>query len=86
MDCLSQRIMLNNDKKFTQRLATTLLLVTLIVLMFLLSSRTSDSAEAFAIEYDKTQVLSEINECGKGQLPLSALCQNLDSQVEGRPQ
>ena len=71
MDCLSHRV------------TTTLLLVTLIVLMFPLPSTTSDSAEAFAIEYDKTQVLSEINECGNGQLPLSVLCQNLDSEVQG---
>jgi hypothetical protein len=72
-----------DDKKFTQSLTITLLLVTLIVPMSLHSSGTSGFEEALAIEYDKTQVTSEINECGNGQFPLSVLCQNSDSEVQG---
>ncbi len=72
-----------DDKKFTQSLTITLLLVTLIVPMSLHSSGTSGFEEALAIEYDKTQVTSEINECGNGEFPLSVLCQNSDSEVQG---
>ena len=73
-----------DDKKFTQSLTITLLLVTLIVPKSLHSSGTSGFEEALAIEYDKTQVTSEINECGNGQFPLSVLCQNSDSEDEMR--
>lgn len=51
--------------------------------MSLYSSMTSGSEKAFAVEYDKTQVTSEINDCGNGQFPLSVLCQNLDAEVQG---
>jgi hypothetical protein len=71
------------DKKFTQSLTTTLLLVTLMVPMSLYSSITSGSEKAFAVEYDKSQVSSEINDCGNGQFPLSVLCQNLNAEVQG---
>ena len=61
-----------------------LLFVTLIVPMSFHSSGTSGFfEEAVAREYDKTQITSEINECGNGQLPLSVLCQNLDAEVQG---
>ena len=74
---------MNNDKKYTQNLTLTLLFVTLLVPVSLHSSGTSVFEEGAAREYDKTQIGSEINECGNGQLPLSILCQNLKSEVQG---
>ncbi|MGH9926932.1 MAG: hypothetical protein ACRD5B_16310 [Nitrososphaeraceae archaeon] len=37
---------------------------------------------AFATKYT-SQAISQVNECGNGELPLNVLCQNIDSQVQG---
>lgn len=60
-----------------------MLLIALIVPASLHSSVISSSEEAFALKYDKTQVTSVLNGCGNGEFPLSVLCQNLDSEVQG---
>jgi hypothetical protein len=40
---------------------------------------TADSAFA----YEKSQAISQVNECGNGELPLNIGCQNIDLQVQG---
>lgn len=60
-----------------------MLLIALIVPASLHSSVISSFEEAFALKYDKTQVTSVLNGCGNGEFPLSVLCQNLDSEVQG---
>ena len=35
-------------------------------------------------KYGKTQVTSQVNECGNGVLPMNVLCQNIGSQVQGK--
>ena len=40
---------------------------------------TADSAFA----YEKSQAISQANECGNGELALNVGCQNIDSQVQG---
>jgi hypothetical protein len=36
-----------------------------------------------AFAYEKSQAISQVNECGNGELPLNIGCQNIDSQVQG---
>ena len=38
---------------------------------------------AFATKYSKSQAVSQVNECGNGELPLNVFCQNIGSQVQG---
>jgi len=40
---------------------------------------TADSAFA----YEKSQAISQVNECGNGELALNIGCQNIDSQIQG---
>ena len=40
---------------------------------------TADSAFA----YEKSQAISQANECGNGELALNIGCQNIDSQIQG---
>jgi hypothetical protein len=40
---------------------------------------TADSAFA----YERSQAISQVNECGNGELALNIGCQNIDSQVQG---
>ena len=38
---------------------------------------------AFAGGYEKSQVISQINECGNYWFPVNIICSNLNSQVQG---
>jgi hypothetical protein len=40
---------------------------------------TTDSAFA----YEKSQAVSQVNDCGNGELPLNIGCQNTASQIQG---
>jgi hypothetical protein len=40
---------------------------------------TADSAFA----YERNQAISQVNECGNGELPLNVGCQNVQSQIQG---
>jgi hypothetical protein len=33
--------------------------------------------------YEKSQAVSQINDCGNGELPLNVWCQNTTSQIQG---
>jgi hypothetical protein len=37
----------------------------------------------FADSYEKTQTISQINECGNYWFPVNIICSNLSSQVQG---
>jgi hypothetical protein len=37
----------------------------------------------FASNYEKSQVISQTNECGNYWFPLNVLCSNVSSQVQG---
>jgi hypothetical protein len=37
----------------------------------------------FASSYEKSQVISQTNECGNYWFPLNVLCSNVSSQVQG---
>lgn len=36
-----------------------------------------------AFAYEKNQAISQVNECGNGELPLNVGCQNTASQIQG---
>ncbi len=36
-----------------------------------------------ALAYEKSQAISQVNECGNGELPFNVGCQNVGSQVQG---
>ena len=38
---------------------------------------------AFADDYEKSQVISQINECGNYWFPVNIICSNLNSQIQG---
>ena len=44
---------------------------------------TTDNALAGKKKYGKSQVASQVNECGNGVLPENIFCQNLLSQIQG---
>ena len=37
----------------------------------------------FASSYEKSQIISQTNECGNYWFPLNVLCSNVSSQVQG---
>ena len=44
---------------------------------------TVSSTPVFAGGYEKSQVISQINECGNYWFPVNIICSNLNSQVQG---
>ena len=52
--------------------------LTLIVAVSFISSHA-----AFAGGYEKSQVISQVNECGNYWFPVNIICSNLNSQVQG---
>jgi hypothetical protein len=38
---------------------------------------------ALATKYSKSQAISQVNECGNGELPENVFCQNIGSQIQG---
>lgn len=43
----------------------------------------TDSAFARKKKYEKSQAVSQVNDCGNGKLPLNVGCQNTASQIQG---
>jgi len=41
------------------------------------------SSPVFAGGYEKSQVISQINECGNYWFPVNIICSNLNSQAQG---
>jgi hypothetical protein len=44
---------------------------------------TVSSHPVFASGYEKSQVISQINECGNYWFPVNIICSNLNSQAQG---
>ena len=44
---------------------------------------TISSHPVFAGDYEKSQVISQTNECGNYWFPVNIICSNLNSQVQG---
>ena len=44
---------------------------------------TVSSSPVFAGGYEKSQVISQINECGNYWFPVNIICSNLNSQIQG---
>ena len=51
----------------------------LLVIAMLLSS----THQVFAGGYEKSQVISQVNECGNYWFPVNIICSNLNSQAQG---
>jgi hypothetical protein len=56
--------------------------VTLLVLLIMVVSFRSTSL-ALAGSYEKSQVISQTNECGNYWFPVNVICSNLNSQAQG---
>jgi hypothetical protein len=56
--------------------------VTLLVLLIMIISLRSPSL-ALADSYEKSQVISQTNECGNYWFPVNVICSNLNSQAQG---
>jgi hypothetical protein len=52
--------------------------LTLIVTISFISTHT-----VFAGGYEKSQIISQVNECGNYWFPVNIICSNLNSQVQG---
>jgi hypothetical protein len=50
-----------------------------LAVMMIGVTATTDSAFA----YEKSQAVSQVNDCGNGKLPLNIGCQNTASQIQG---
>jgi hypothetical protein len=44
---------------------------------------TVSSAPVFVGGYEKSQIISQINECGNYWFPVNIICSNLNSQIQG---
>ena len=42
-----------------------------------------DTHIAFANLYEKSQVISQVNECGSYWFPINVVCSNINSQIQG---
>jgi hypothetical protein len=61
-------------------------LVVVAVLAAMLVAATAlatDSAFAKKKSYTKSQAVSQVNDCGNGEVPIDVFCQNLASQIQG---
>ena len=38
---------------------------------------------ALASDYEKSQIMSQVNECGNYWFPVNIICSNLNSQIQG---
>jgi hypothetical protein len=55
--------------------------VALAVMLVAATAAFATTGSAFA--YEKSQAVSQINDCGNGELPLNVWCQNTASQIQG---
>ena len=56
-----------------------MVIVAAVVVMMIGVTATTNSAFA----YEKSQAVSQVNDCGNGELPLNIGCQNTASQIQG---
>ena len=53
------------------------------IVMFVILVVTVSSHPVFAVGYEKSQIISQTNECGNYWFPVNIICSNLNSQVQG---
>jgi uncharacterized OB-fold protein len=58
-------------------------LVTITAFIFLIATSIVDTHIVFASSYEKSQTISQTNDCGNYWFPLNVLCSNVGSQVHG---
>jgi hypothetical protein len=52
----------------------------IVILMATMSS--TSTHQVFAADYEKSQAISQVNECGNYWFPINIICSNLNSQVQ----
>jgi hypothetical protein len=57
--------------------------VTIAAFIFLITVSNVGTHIAFASSYEKSQTISQTNDCGNYWFPLNILCSNVGSQVQG---
>ena len=57
--------------------------LTIVVFILLITASIVGTHMVFASSYEKSQTISQINECGNYWFPLNVLCSNVGSQVKG---
>jgi hypothetical protein len=58
-----------------------LAVVAALAIMLVAATALATTDSAFA--YEKSQAVSQVNDCGNGELPLNVGCQNTASQIQG---
>ena len=58
-------------------------LVTIAAFISLVGASIVGTPIVYASSYEKSQTISQINDCGNYWFPLNVLCSNVGSQVEG---
>ena len=51
--------------------------------MLVAATALATTGNAFATYKSKSQAVSQVNDCGNGELPLNVGCQNTASQIQG---
>ncbi len=67
---------------------TKYLVVVAAMAIMLIGATALATEDAFADKkkkggYEKSQAVSQVNDCGNGELPLNVWCQNTASQIQG---
>ncbi len=52
------------------------------IAVMLIGATALATEDAFA-KYGKSQAITQVNECGNGDMPMYIGCQNIDSQIQG---
>jgi hypothetical protein len=56
---------------------------TVLVAILVATVSFMDMHIAFANLYEKSQVISQVNECGSYWFPINVVCSNINSQIQG---
>jgi hypothetical protein len=70
------------------RMNSKYMLVVAALAVMLIGATAITTDDAFADKkkrggYEKSQAVSQVNDCGNGELPLNVFCQNLAAQLQG---
>jgi hypothetical protein len=58
-------------------------LATILAFIFLITASTMGTHIVFASSYEKSQTISQTNNCGNYWFPLNVLCSNVGSHTQG---
>ena len=54
-----------------------------IIVILMITVSFISSHPVFASSYEKSQIISQTNECGNYWFPVNIICSNLNSQIQG---